>query len=78
MQTIYLDHISGNPLHPQVKDAMINYIREGYGNPTSQHRVGDAALEALEEARGNVARLINAKPAEIVFTSGGGVVFFIF
>lgn len=71
MQTIYLDHISGNPLHPQVKDAMINYIREGYGNPTSQHRVGDAALEALEEARGNVARLINAKPAEIVFTSGG-------
>lgn len=71
MQTIYLDNISGTPLHPLVKDAMINYIGERYGNPTSQHRVGDAALEALEGAREEVARLINAKPSEIVFTSGG-------
>ncbi len=71
MQTIYLDHISGTPLNPLVKDVMIKYIQESYGNPTSQHRIGDAAMEALEESRANVGRLINASPAEIIFTSGG-------
>ncbi|MDI6725855.1 MAG: cysteine desulfurase family protein [Smithellaceae bacterium] len=71
MQTIYLDHISGTPLHPQVKEVMINYIKEHYGNPISQHRVGDGALEALDTAREKVASLINAKASEIVFTSGG-------
>lgn len=71
MQTIYFDHISGTPIHPEVKKTMINYINEYYGNPVSQHRLGDAASEALEKAREKVASLINAKPQEIVFTSGG-------
>ncbi|MBP1733906.1 MAG: aminotransferase class [Deltaproteobacteria bacterium] len=71
MQTIFFDHISGTPIHPGVKEIMIRYINEHYGNPVSQHRLGDDASEALETAREQVAGLINAKPQEIVFTSGG-------
>ena len=72
MKMIYLDHISANPLHPKVKEAMINYIQtNGFGNPVSQHSIGDAATETLEDARVKVAELINAKPQEIVFTSCG-------
>jgi len=71
METIYFDHISGTTIHPEVKKTMINYINEHYGNPVSQHQLGDAASAALEAARQQVARLINAQPGEIVFTSGG-------
>ena len=72
MKAIYLDHISGNPLHPQVKEAIIDYIqKDGFGNPVSQHSIGDAAMEILEDARAKVAQLINADPQEIVFTSCG-------
>jgi len=71
MQTIFFDHISGTPIHPKVREVMIRYINERYGNPVSQHRLGDDASEALETAREQVAGLINAKPQEIVFTSGG-------
>lgn len=68
---IYFDNISGTPLLPQVKEEMINYIQNHFGNPTSQHRIGDAAMEILEQARTQVSKLINANPKEIVFTSGG-------
>ncbi len=68
---IYLDTISGTPLHPEVKAAMVSHLDNGFGNPISQHRVGDEALEALERARDETARLINARNTEIVFTSGG-------
>jgi cysteine desulfurase len=71
MQTIYFDHISGTPIHPEVKKVMIHYINDHFGNPVSQHRLGDAASESLENAREQVANLINAKPQDIVFTSGG-------
>ena len=71
METVYLGHISATPLHPEVKRAMIDYISNNFGNPVSQHRVGDVALEVLEGAREEVARLINANPEEVVFTSGG-------
>lgn len=68
---IYLDTISGTPLHPEVKVAMVRYLDNGFGNPISQHRVGDEALEALERAREETAGLINARKTEIIFTSGG-------
>ena len=68
---IYLDTISGTPIHPEVKVAMVRYLDNGFGNPISQHRVGDEALEALERAREETAGLINARKTEIVFTSGG-------
>jgi len=72
MKVIYLDHISGNPLHPQVREAIIDYIqKDGFGNPVSQHSIGDVAMETLEDARAKVAQLINADPQEIVFTSCG-------
>lgn len=69
---INLDHISGNPLLPEVKEAMIAAINADYGNPSSQHRLGEAAADQLEKARAAVARLINARlPREVVFTSCG-------
>ena len=71
MAKIYLDHISGTPLHPEVKEVMIQYLQTEFGNPISQHRLGDHAMEALEKAREEVAQLIRAKPGEVVFTSGG-------
>ncbi len=70
--TINLDHISANPLLPEVKEAMIEAIRMDYGNPSSQHKAGDRAMAVLEKARESMANLINCKNTkEIVFTSGG-------
>jgi cysteine desulfurase len=68
---IYLDNISGTPLHAEVKEAMSSYMENGYGNPISQHTMGDHAADALEKARAQVAQLINADPQEVIFTSGG-------
>jgi cysteine desulfurase len=72
MKYINVDHISSNPLLPEVKQAMIAAIDRDYHNPSSQHRAGEQAAAALEKAREQVARLINAdSPKEVVFTSGG-------
>jgi cysteine desulfurase len=72
MKSINFDHISANPLLPEVKKAMIDAIHEDYHNPSSQHRAGEKAADALEQARDSVATLINAAVSkEIVFTSGG-------
>ena len=67
-----LDHISSTPLLSEAKTAMIEAIQRDYHNPSSQHRRGEEAAAALEAAREQVARLLNAdSPKEIVFTSGG-------
>ncbi len=71
MGVIYLDHLSGTPLHPKVKEAMIAHINTVFGNPVSDHQIGQQAARALEKARSQVAALINADPKEIVFESGG-------
>jgi cysteine desulfurase len=72
MDIVNLDHLSANPLLPEVQEAMINAIRANFGNPSSQHKLGDRASEALEQSRESVARLINSgSPKEVVFTSGG-------
>jgi cysteine desulfurase len=72
MTYINLDHISSNPLLPEVKQAMVEAINHDYHNPSSQHRAGEEAAAVLEKAREQVAGLINAdNPKEIVFTSGG-------
>jgi cysteine desulfurase len=72
MGIINLDHISSNPLLPEVKTAMIEAINADYHNPSSQHTAGERAAALLERARADVAALINAAtPKEIVFTSGG-------
>jgi len=72
VNVINLDYLASNPLLPQVQEAMIEAIRKNYGNPSSQHQIGDKAAAALAKAREQVARLINApSEKEVVFTSGG-------
>lgn len=72
MKTINLDHISSNPILPEVKEAMIAAIQHDFANPSSQHTPGEQAAEALEKARESVAGLIHCEnPKEVVFTSGG-------
>jgi cysteine desulfurase len=68
---IYLDHNATTPIAPEVLDAMLPYLREQYGNPSSDHVLGRRAHGAVESARAQVATLIGATPGEIVFTSGG-------
>ncbi|MCP3063305.1 cysteine desulfurase [Myxococcus sp. K38C18041901] len=68
---LYLDHNATTPVDPEVVDAMLPYLREHFGNPSSGHAYGRRAHAALEDARGKVAALIGAKPFEVLFTSGG-------
>ena len=70
MSKVYMDNGAGRPVDPRVLDAMKPFFTEHYGNPASFHSMGFKALEALNEARSSVTELINADPAEIVFTSG--------
>lgn len=72
MDVMNLDHISANPLLPEVQQAMIETMGSNFGNPSSQHRIGDKAAEALQKARESVSTLIHGEnPKEVVFTSGG-------
>jgi cysteine desulfurase len=68
---IYLDHASTTPLRREVLDAMLPYLTESFGNPSSAHTFGRAARAALDEAHERVAARLNATGREIVFTSGG-------
>ena len=71
MAHIFFDHISTTPLDPRVLEAMMPYLTERYGNPSSHiHDQGQQALKAVDAARAEVAGLVHAKPQEIVFTSG--------
>ena len=71
MAKVFFDHISTTPLDPRVLEAMMPYLTEWYGNPSSHiHGQGQAALRAVDKARGEVAALIGAKPSEVAFTSG--------
>jgi len=68
---VYMDYASSSRVDPRVAEAILPYLRELYGNPSSQHSAGARMKGALEEARAKVATLINAeKPSEVVFTSG--------
>jgi len=66
----FMDYQSGSPVDPRVVEAMLPYMTERFGNPSSLHSAGDPARDALELARRSVAALIGAAPNEIVFTSG--------
>ncbi len=68
---IYLDHNATTPVDPAVFGAMRPYLEAEFGNPSSGHEYGQAAREAVEHARRQVAELLGAEPAEIVFTGGG-------
>lgn len=68
---IYLDHNATTPIHPNVFDAMVPYLKEHFGNASSYYRIAREARAAIENARKKAAECIGAKPDEIVFTSGG-------
>jgi cysteine desulfurase len=71
MSAIYLDYAATTPVDPGVIEAMLPYFRDTFGNPSSIHSFGRQARSAVENAREKVASFLGAKPAEIIFTSGG-------
>src|SRR5262245_32706690 len=71
MAPIYLDYNATTPLDPAVVDAMLPYLRDHFGNPSSTHAYGRTAHAAVDAARRQVADLLGAQPDEILFTGGG-------
>ena len=68
---VYLDHNASTPLHPEALDAMLPYLTERFGNPSSVHGFGREAREGLDAAREQIASFLRVSKEEIVFTSGG-------
>jgi cysteine desulfurase len=68
---IYLDHSATTPVDPRVVEAMVPYLSDRFGNPSSLHRLGREASQALDRARQTVAEILHARPSEIIFTSCG-------
>ncbi|MDM7935275.1 MAG: cysteine desulfurase family protein, partial [Methanothrix sp.] len=71
MKRIYMDHSATTPVANEVLEAMLPYFSEKFGNASSLHSFGLEAKEALEASREKVAKLLGAKPEEVIFTSGG-------
>jgi len=71
MRKVYLDNAATTPLLPEVREVMMPYLGEAFGNPSCLHSWGDSAREAMEDARSQVAQLIGANPEEIIFTGSG-------
>lgn len=71
MRHVYLDHAATTPMRPEVRDAMAPFLDERFGNPSSVHRWGRQARNALEEARERLATTIGANRREVVFTGSG-------
>src|SRR6266566_3355238 len=71
MRRVYLDHNATTPVAPEVLAVMLPYFSEEYGNASSIHTFGQSARGAVEQARISVAGLLEARPAEVMFSSGG-------
>jgi cysteine desulfurase len=71
MSFVYFDHNATTPLDERVLAAMLPYLREQYGNASSRHDLGISARRAIDQAREQVAALVNVRPPQVVFTSGG-------
>jgi len=71
MKPIYLDYNASTPLLPEVADAMLPFLKNGFGNPSSSHYFGLESKQVIENARRQVAELLDCRPEEIIFTSGG-------
>lgn len=69
--SIYLDHAATTPVHPAVRDVMVPFLEQQFGNPSSIHRFGRAVRSSIDEARETVAAGLHCDPRRIVFTSGG-------
>ena len=70
-RTIYFDYNATTPLDADVRSAMLPFLAENWGNPSSVHHVGQKARAQLDDARDRAAKFLGAKPSEIIFTSGG-------
>ena len=71
MSHVYFDHNATTPVDPRVLEAMLPYLNGEYGNASSRHEFGTVARKAVNDAREQVAALVNVQPAQVVFTSGG-------
>ena len=71
MAFVYFDHNATTPLDERVLAAMLPFLREQYGNASSRHDLGITARRAIDTAREQVAALVNVRPPQVVFTSGG-------
>src|SRR5688572_16126260 len=71
LRRVYLDNSATTPIAHEVVDAMLPFLRDKFGNASSIHFFGQEARAAVDKARHQVASLINARPNEIIFTSGG-------
>src|SRR5205085_10764999 len=71
MDLVYLDNNATTPLAPGVLEAMMPYLTEWYGNPSSVHRFGQRVRHAVDEARGRMAGLLGCAETEVLFTGGG-------
>ncbi|MCK2036237.1 cysteine desulfurase [Microbacterium sp. SSW1-49] len=68
---LYLDHAATSPVRPEVLEAMRPYLTEVFGNPSSHHTTGEAAANALDDARARVAAVLGMRTGDVVFTAGG-------
>jgi len=68
---VYLDNAATTPLAPEVADAMIPYLKNEFGNPSSTHYFGRQAKAVIETSRRAIAKMLNCSPSELIFTSGG-------
>ena len=71
MRAVYLDHSATTPIREEVAEAMLPYVSEVFGNPSSIHTPGQRARKAVENARRGVAGILGAESGEVIFTSGG-------
>jgi cysteine desulfurase len=71
MRKVYLDNVATTPLLPEVREAMLPFLGEVFGNPSSLHDWGDVARQAVDVARSQVAELIGANDEEVIFTGSG-------
>lgn len=71
MSMLYLDNAATTPVRAEVLEAMTPYLTRWFGNPSSHHTVGEAAADALDDARRRVARVLGMRAGDVIFTSGG-------
>ena len=71
MSMLYLDNAATTPVRPEVLEAMMPFLTRWFGNPSSHHTVGEAASDALTDARTRVARVLGMRASDVIFTSGG-------
>ena len=71
MEHVYFDHNATTPVDERVLEAMLPFLRGGYGNASSRHELGTAARRAVDAARAQVAALVGVQPSQVIFVSGG-------